>query len=180
MIRRLLQALACALLLAAPAALAFDIDRAFRNYDRLIAGEIGAADLSESERAEIMVLQNTFDYLDRGASEPALGWADCDSLKTLGDQQARQLGNAASRLASCARRNDYSRMLSAASRLVTCASGGGIVDDCSRAALNTESLRDQARECTNDLRRSSREQRTLVTIRLHEENRCLAPVPPEQ
>ena len=176
-IRGLFQVLLASLLLAlVTPSQAFDIDRAFRNFDLVASGRIGVAELSEEERAEVMLIQNTFDQMERDDAG-ALDWTDCHSAETLARQQANQLGAMSRRLASCARRNDLSSLLSAASSLENCARTGGGLDHCNSRMRNAERFRDNAaRACQNELRDAAREQRHLATFRLRQAEMC--PVDP--
>ncbi len=163
-------------LLALPAAApAFDIDRAFRNFDLVASGAVGAAELTPEERAEVLLIQNTFDQMERDNAD-ALEWTDCHSAETLARQQAGQLGAMSRRLASCARRNDLSALLTAANGLENCARGGGGLDHCNSRMRNAERFRDAGSACQTELRDTAREQRHLATFRLREAQMC--PVDP--
>lgn len=161
------------LLAMAPVAQAFDIDRAFRNFDLVSSGQVGASELSEEERAEVLLIQNTFDQMERDNGS-ALDWTDCHSAETLARQQAGQLGAMSRRLASCARRNDLSSLLTAANSLESCARGGGGLDHCNSRMRNAERFRDAG--CQSELRDAAREQRHLASFRLRQVEMC--PVEP--
>lgn len=167
--------LAIALCLLPVAAAAFDVERAFRNFDLVATGEISAAELTEEERAEVLIIQNTFDQLERN-NDSVLDWVDCQAAETLVRQQAVQLGALASRLASCARREDLSGLAAAAGGLASCARTGGGLDSCNARMRNVERYRDEARPCLAELRSALREQRHLATFRLREAEMC--PVEP--
>ncbi len=161
------------LMLTPGVAAAFDIERAFENFDAVSSGELGIGDLTEEERAEVMVIQNTFDQMEREQGE-ALDWVDCHAAETLARQQAAQLGAMGSRLAACAQRNDLSSLLTAANSLAGCARSGGGLDHCNSKVRNIERLRDSAAPCLSELRSAVREQRHLATFRLREAEMCPA------
>ncbi len=158
-----------------PATLAFDIDRGFRNFDLIASGQVGASELTEEERAEVLIIQNTFDQMERNNTD-ALEWADCHSAETLARQQAGQLGAMSRRLASCARRNDLSSLLTAANGLESCALGGGSLDHCNSRMRSAERFRGNTQACQTEIRDVAREQRHLATFRLRQAEMC--PVEP--
>lgn len=160
----------------ASAEFVFDVERAFRNFDRMANGEIGASDLSEKERAAVMLIQNTFDQMERDVPG-ALDWVDCPAARTLARQQASQVTFMSQRLMSCADRNDLQALRGAASGMSGCARAGGFVDHCNANRMNIERLRSGSAVCISEIRSTLREQRHLAAFRTREAAQCIAPPP---